>query len=57
MEEERLLTQNRGLAVHHMGAPSATVPDASAGILGRRTCTIEKCLCPYKQNRKHQEKM
>jgi len=57
MEEKRLLSQNRGMAVHHRGSPSATVPAASAGILERRTCTIEKCLCPYKQNRKHQEKM
>ncbi|XP_060859462.1 PHD finger protein 7-like [Metopolophium dirhodum] len=57
MEEKRLLSQNRGMAVHLRGAPSATLPDASAGILERRTCTIEKCLCPYKQNRKHQEKI
>ncbi|XP_060858406.1 PHD finger protein 7-like isoform X2 [Metopolophium dirhodum] len=55
MEEERLFSQS--MAVHHMSALTATVPDASAGILERRTCTIKKCLCPYKKNRRHQEKI
>ncbi|XP_003242518.2 PHD finger protein 7-like [Acyrthosiphon pisum] len=57
VEEERLLSQNRRLAVHHMSALTATIPDASKGILERRTCTIQNCLCPYKRTRKHQEEI
>ncbi|XP_060860063.1 uncharacterized protein LOC132937245 [Metopolophium dirhodum] len=57
IQEERLSSQKRGMAIQYMDAYTVPVLNASVRVSERRTCNIEKCLCPHKENRKYQNKI
>ncbi|XP_022169888.1 G2/M phase-specific E3 ubiquitin-protein ligase-like isoform X1 [Myzus persicae] len=48
MFREILMSVNRNMAINHIDTSSKTV---------KRSCNVEKCLCPHKEQQNYQEKI